>query len=173
MAAGGINGKKIDLKFQDTASKPEEGGSAAEKLATQENVLVAMGAVASGISLSAAPVFQRSGIPMVSPSSTNPTVTQQGDQIFRICFLDDFQGAACAVFARKDLKKEKAAILMNQDDAYSTGLGKFFKAKFEALGGKIVAEESFKKDTSEFNTQITNIKNANPDIIFVPAYWRR
>ncbi|MCA8914525.1 MAG: ABC transporter substrate-binding protein [Planctomycetes bacterium] len=170
-ATGGIKGKKIDLKFQDTASKPEEGGSAAEKLATQENVLVAMGAVASGISLSAAPVFQRSGIPMVSPSSTNPTVTQQGDQIFRICFLDDFQGASCAVFARKDLKKEKAAILMNQDDAYSTGLAKFFKAKFEALGGTIVKEESFKKDTSEFNTQITNIKNAAPDIIFVPAYY--
>ena len=170
-AAGGINGKKIDLRFQDTASKPEEGGSAAEKLATQENVLVAMGAVASSVSLNAAPVFERNGIPMISPSSTNPTVTQQGKNIFRICYLDDFQGGACAVFAYKDLEARKAAILANQDDAYSTGLAKFFKAKFEKLGGEVVAEEAFKANTSEFNTQITNIKGTNPDIIFVPAYY--
>ncbi len=170
-AAGGIKGKKIDLYFQDTESKPEIGGSAAEKLATQDGVLVAMGAVASGVSLNAAPVFQKKGIPMVSPSSTNPTVTQQGDNIFRICFLDDFQGGAMAVYAHKYLKAKRAAILMNQDDAYSTGLAKFFKAKFEALGGEVVKEESFKKGNSEFNTQITNIKNANPDVIFVPAYY--
>lgn len=170
-AAGGINGKKIDLRFQDTASKPEEGGSAAEKLATQENVLVAMGAVASSVSLNAAPVFERNGIPMISPSSTNPTVTQQGKNIFRICYLDDFQGGACAVFAYKDMKARKAAILANQDDAYSTGLAKFFKAKFEKLGGEIVAEEAFKANNSEFNTQITNIKGTEPDVIFVPAYY--
>jgi branched-chain amino acid transport system substrate-binding protein len=170
-AAGGIKGKKIDLRFQDTASDPQQGGNAATKLATQDGVFLAMGAVASGISLNAAPVFQENGIPMISPSSTNPTVTQQGDLIFRICYLDDFQGGACAVFAHKDMGAKKAAILSNQDDAYSTGLAKFFKAKFEALGGTIVAEESFKKGTSDFNTQVSNIKGKGADVIFVPAYY--
>lgn len=170
-AAGGINGKKINLRFEDTASDPQQGGNAATKLATGDSVFLAMGAVASGISLNAAPIFQEKGIPMISPSSTNPTVTQQGDQIFRICYLDDFQGGACAVFAHKDMKAKQAAILSNQDDAYSTGLAKFFKAKFESLGGKIVAEESFKKGNSDFNTQISNIKGKGADVIFVPAYY--
>jgi branched-chain amino acid transport system substrate-binding protein len=170
-AAGGIQGKKIKLIAYDTASKPEEGKSAATKLATQDGVLVAMGAVASGISLSAAPEFQRYKIPMVSPSSTNPTVTQQGDHIFRVCYLDDFQGGACAVFARKDLKAGKAAILQNQDDAYSTGLADFFEAKFKADGGEIVAKESYKKGTTDFNTQVTNIKGKSPDVVFVPCYY--
>ncbi|MCA8910304.1 MAG: ABC transporter substrate-binding protein [Planctomycetes bacterium] len=170
-ASGGINGKKIELRVEDTASDPQQGGNAATKLATGDSVFVALGAVASGISLNAAPIFQEKGIPMISPSSTNPTVTQQGDKIFRICYLDDFQGGACAVFAHKDLKAKKAAILSNQDDAYSTGLAKFFKAKFTKLGGEIVAEESFKKGNSDFNTQISNIKGKGADIIFVPAYY--
>lgn len=169
--AGGIKGRMIDLRFQDCASDPAQGGNAANKLISQDGVLIGLGAVASGISLNAAPVFQRAGVPMISPSSTNPTVTQQGDMIFRICYLDDFQGAACAVFAVKDLKAKKAAILMNQDDAYSTGLGKFFRVKFEKLGGEIVAEETYKKGTADFNTQITNIKGKNPDVVFVPVYY--
>lgn len=170
-ADGGINGKKIKLRVEDTASKPEEGGSAASKLATGDSVFLALGAVASSVSLNAAPVFQEKGIPMISPSSTNPTVTQQGDKVFRICYLDDFQGAACAVFASKELNAKKAAILSNQDDAYSTGLAKFFKSTFVKLGGEIVAEEQFKKGASDFTTQVTNIKGKGADVIFAPVYY--
>lgn len=169
--AGGIKGKMIDLRFYDTASKAEEAGNVATKLATQDKVLVAMGAVASGLSLAAAPVFEQNGVPMVSPSSTNPTVTQQGKNIFRICFLDDFQGGACAVFAYKELGKRKAAIIRNQDDAYSTGLADYFRLKFKALGGEVVADESYKKGTKEFASQITNVKAKEPDIIFLPCYY--
>ncbi|MCC6574323.1 MAG: ABC transporter substrate-binding protein [Planctomycetes bacterium] len=170
--AGGISKHLIDLRFQDCASEPAQGGNAATKLITQDGVLIGMGEVASGISLAAAPIFQKYGVPMISPSSTNPTVTQQGDMIFRICYLDDFQGAACALFANQNLNCKTAAILMNQDDAYSTGLGKFFRFKFEKLGGKIVAEETFKKGASDFNTQLTNIKGKNPDVIFAPVYYQ-
>jgi branched-chain amino acid transport system substrate-binding protein len=169
--AGGISGKEIELIPYDTASLAKEGGNSATKLVSQDKVLVAMGAVASSISLAAAPVFNDAGVPMVSPSSTNPEVTEIGENIFRICYLDDFQGGACAVFASKDLKKKKAAILKNQDDAYSTGLANYFALKFKALGGEIVKDESFSKGTKDFNTQITNIKGANPDIIFVPVYY--
>lgn len=170
-AAGGINGKKIRLRIEDTRSRPEEGGNAASKLATGDSVFLALGAVASSVSLNAAPVFQEYGIPMISPSSTNPTVTQQGDRIFRICYLDDFQGGACAVFARRELKAQKAAILTNQDDAYSTGLARFFKKKFEEMGGEIVAEEQFKKGASDFTTQVSNIKGEGADVIFTPVYY--
>jgi branched-chain amino acid transport system substrate-binding protein len=170
-ADGGINGKKIKLRVEDTRSLPEEGGNAASKLASGDSVFMGLGAVASSVSLNAAPVFKEKGIPMISPSSTNPTVTEQGDNIFRICYLDDFQGAACAVFAHKDMKARKAAILSNQDDAYSTGLARFFKAKFQALGGEIVADESFKKGTSDFTTQVTNIKGKGADVIFAPVYY--
>lgn len=170
-AAGGIKGKEIDLIFYDTASKAKEAGTAATKLASQDNVLVAMGAVASSLSLAAGPVFNDAGIPMVSPSSTNPDVTEVGKNIFRICYLDDFQGGACAIFASKDLKAKKAAILKNNDDAYSTGLADYFRLRFKALGGEIVAEEAYGKGTKDFNTQITNIKGKNPDIIFVPVYY--
>ncbi|MDC1142237.1 ABC transporter substrate-binding protein [Planctomycetota bacterium] len=170
-AAGGIKGKKIELFAYDTASLPKEGGNAASKLVSQDKVLMAMGAVASSISLAAAPVFNDAGIPMISPSSTNPDVTGIGENVFRICYLDDFQGGACAVFASKDLKAKKAAILRNQDDAYSTGLADYFSLKFKALGGEIVQDESYAGGTKDFNTQITNIKGANPDVIFVPVYY--
>jgi branched-chain amino acid transport system substrate-binding protein len=170
-AAGGIDGQPIRLVFHDTASRPEEGGNVATRLATQDRVLVAMGAVASGVSLSAAPVFQTQGVPMVSPSSTNPTVTEQGDMIFRICYLDDFQGGACAVFAYKDLGNRRAAILRKRDDAYSAGLASFFSSKFTGLGGEIVRDEAFADGTTDFNTQISNIRGANPDIVFCPVYY--
>lgn len=169
-AAGGIKGKKIKLVHTDTASKNEEGKTSATKLATQDGVFVAMGAIESGISLTAAPEFQKYGIPMVSPSSTNPTVTQQGSFIFRICYLDDFQGAACAMFAMTDLKAKKAAVLQDQDSPYSTGLADFFEARFKKMGGEVF-RESYKKGTTDFKTQVTNIKSKGPDVVFIPSYY--
>ncbi|MBZ0136525.1 MAG: ABC transporter substrate-binding protein [Planctomycetes bacterium] len=170
-AAGGINGKQVELVFYDIASKPEEAKSAATKLATQDKVLVGMGAVASSLSLTAAPTFQTNGVPMVSPSSTFPPVTEKGDLIFRICFTDEFAGAALAQFAFEDLGKRKAAIIMNQDDPYSTGLANYFKARFEQLGGKVETTEKFANNTSDFNTQVDNVKSATPDIVFAPVYY--
>src|SRR5687767_7378104 len=111
---GGVNGKKIVLVTKDTRSSPEQAQTVAKELATQDKVAVAIGSVESGQSIKAAPVFQEAGIPMVSPSSTNPDVTKQGDCIFRVCYLDDFQGAACATFAYKDLNFRKAAIIYAQ-----------------------------------------------------------
>lgn len=170
-ASGGIQGKKIELVFYDIASKPEEAKNASTKLATQDKVLVGMGAVASSLSLTAAPTFQTNGVPMVSPSSTFPPVTEKGDLIFRICFTDEFAGAALALFAHNDLSKRKAAIIMNQDDPYSTGLANYFSAKFESLGGTIATTEKFSSNTSDFNTQVDNVKATNPDIVFAPVYY--
>jgi len=168
---GGVKGKKLKPVYKDTASKPEEAGTVARQLVSQDKVAVAIGSVESGQSLVAAPIFQEAGVPMVSPSSTNPLVTQKGDRIFRVCYLDDFQGAACAAFAFKDMKAKKAAILAKADDPYSTGLAQFFKAKFEKLGGKIVSEQDYRGKLTDFSTQVSNIKPTEPEVVFVPVYY--
>jgi branched-chain amino acid transport system substrate-binding protein len=170
-ASGGVNGKKITLVTKDTRSSPEQAQTVAKELATQDKVAVAIGSVESGQSIKAAPVFQEAGIPMVSPSSTNPDVTKQGDCIFRVCYLDDFQGAACAAFAFKDLGFRKAAIIFAQDDDYSKGLADFFRTSFKGMGGSIVEEAAFQGNASEFKDQVTKIAAANPDVIFAPVYY--
>lgn len=170
-AAGGIGGKKLVIVDKDTRSKPEEAQTVAKQLATQDKVAVAIGSVESGQSIKAAPVFQEAGIPMVSPSSTNPDVTKQGDRIFRVCYLDDFQGQACAAFAFKDLGLKKAAIIFAQDDDYSRGLADFFRTSFKAMGGTIVEDVAFQGEVSEFKDQVSKIASANPEVIFAPVYY--
>ena len=108
---------------------------------------------------------------MISPTSTNPEVTRKGDYIFRACFIDPFQGDVMARFAFNTLKVKNVAVLTDKKSDYSVGLAKFFKEKFIALGGKIVADESYQGDDKEFKPQLTNIRAANPDAIFVPGYY--
>ncbi|MCZ7605446.1 MAG: ABC transporter substrate-binding protein [Planctomycetota bacterium] len=171
--AGGINGKKLVIIAKDTRSKPEEAQTVAKQLASQDKVAVAIGSVESGQSIKAAPVFQEAGIPMVSPSSTNPDVTKQGDRIFRVCYLDDFQGQACAAFAYKDLNLRKAALIYAQDDDYSKGLAQYFREAFKGMGGSIVEEAPFQGDVSEFKDQVSKIAAAGPDVIFAPVYYAK
>lgn len=172
-AAGGIGGKKIRVIAKDTRSKPEEAQTVAKQLATQDKVVAAIGSVESGQSIKAAPVFQEAGIPMVSPSSTNPDVTKQGDRIFRVCYLDDFQGQACADFAFKDMKATKAGLLYAADDDYSKGLAGFFRDHFRKLGGEIVAEATFQGDVSEFKDQVSAVAAKAPAVVFVPVYYSK
>lgn len=171
--AGGINGKKLVIIAKDTRSKPEEAQTVAKQLASQDKVAVAIGSVESGQSIKAAPVFQEAGIPMVSPSSTNPDVTKQGDRIFRVCYLDDFQGQACAAFAYKYLNLRKAALIYAQDDDYSKGLAQYFREAFKGMGGSIVEEAPFQGDVSEFKDQVSKIAAAGPDVIFAPVYYAK
>ena len=168
--AGGIEGRKLEIVFYDACSKPEEARVGASKLAEHEGVVAVIGCVASSLSLNAAPVLQKAGIPMISPSSTNPTVTEQGDMIFRACFMEEFQGSALAWYTINDIKVEKAAILTNRDDPYSTGLGKYFKEKFVALRGSVVAEESFTQGTVKYEIQLANIKKSGAEVLFLPVY---
>ncbi|MCB9894303.1 MAG: ABC transporter substrate-binding protein [Planctomycetes bacterium] len=169
--AGGIGGQEIEIVFQDCASKPEEAESAAKVLTAKKKVVACIGCVASGLTLAAGPVFQKAGVPLISPTATNPTVTQQGKMIFRGCFMDDFQGEGIAVYAFSDMKAKTAAILSNQDDAYSTALAGFFKDKFIELGGKIVSERSFRYTAEDYSTEISAIKAAAPDVVFAPVYY--
>jgi len=169
--AEGSLGKKIRVYVEDDRSKAEEGATAAKKLIQQRKVHAVLGEVASSISLAAAPIAQKAGIPMISPASTNPDVTKVGNFIFRVCFIDPFQGEAMAKFAFNNLKARSAAIITDIKNDYSVGLAKYFKETFVKLGGKIVSEPSYSAGDIEFRAQLTSLKNKNADVIFIPGYY--
>src|SRR5262249_33258006 len=135
------------------------------------HVMAVLGEVASSLSLAAGPICQRYGVPMISPSSTNPKVTQVGDMVFRVCFLDPFQGEVMARFAWNTLKAKKVAIFKDQANAYSVGLAEFFEKTYKKLGGNVVAAQAYSAGDNDFKSQLTNIKSASPDAIFVPGYY--
>jgi branched-chain amino acid transport system substrate-binding protein len=170
-ANGGVLGKKIDLITEDDQSLAGMSATVVRKLISSDGVVAVLGEVASSRSLEAAPICQENKIPMISPSSTNPKVTEVGDYIFRVCFIDPFQGTVMANFARKTLKLQNVAVLTEVSSDYSLGLAKFFKEGFTKDGGKIVAEGNYSHGDKDFNAQLTAIKAANPDGIFVPGYY--
>ncbi len=170
-AAGGVLGKKIQLLTEDDQSQAGQPATVVRKLISSDGVVAILGEVASSKSLEAAPICQENKIPMISPSSTNPKVTETGDYIFRVCFIDPFQGTVMANFARKTLKLQNVAVLTDVKSDYSLGLAKFFKESFIADGGKIVAELNYSGGDKDFSAQLTAIKAENPDGIFVPGYY--
>lgn len=170
-AAGGVNGRKIALTVEDDQGRTEQAKTVVEKLINQDKVVAVLGEVASSNTLAAAPVAQSAKIPMITPSSTNPRVTQVGDYIFRVCFLDDFQGSSIAKFAANDLKGKTAAILGDVNSDYSKGLTEFFEKEFTKLGGQVVAKEAYTQTDPDFKAQLTKIRNLNPDVIYVPGYY--
>ncbi|MDX6575173.1 MAG: branched-chain amino acid transport system substrate-binding protein [Blastocatellia bacterium] len=170
-AAGGINGKQVELDVQDDRSDPSEAATIVTKFVTQDGVNAILGEVASSRSIAAAPIAQNAKIPMLTPSSTNPEVTKKGDYIFRSCFIDPVQGAAIAQFAARTLNAKRAGIMVDRKNDYSTGLEKFISQTFTKLGGQMVVTQSYQAGDQDFNAQITSIKGANPDVIFVPGYY--
>jgi branched-chain amino acid transport system substrate-binding protein len=170
-ASGGLLGKQVRVITEDDQSKPEEAKTAVLKLIKQNKVIALLGEVASSRSLAAAPEAQKSKIPMISPASTNPKVTEVGDFIFRACFVDSFQGEAMARFARETLKFDKVAVLKDIKNDYSVGLADFFEKTFAASGGEIVEIQSYSEGDIDFRAQLTAIKNKNPQAIFVPGYY--
>jgi branched-chain amino acid transport system substrate-binding protein len=168
---GGVLGKQIKLLVEDDQSKPEEAGTVVTKLINQSGVSAVLGHVASSHSLAAAPICQSNSIPMISPSSTNPRVTQVGNYIFRVCFIDPFQGAVMAKFAADTLKLKKVAILVDVRSDYSVGLQTFFRQQFRQLGGEVVVEQSYSQGDSDFRAQLTAIKAANPEAVYLPGYY--
>jgi branched-chain amino acid transport system substrate-binding protein len=170
-AAGGINGKQVELLVQDDRSDASEAATIVTKFVTQDQVHAVIGEVASSRSIAAAPIAQNAKIPMLTPSSTNPEVTKKGDFIFRSCFIDPYQGAAIAQFAAKTLGAKTAAIMVDRKNDYSTGLEKVISAVFTRFGGKIVATQSYQEGDQDFNAQLTSLKGSNPEVIFVPGYY--
>jgi branched-chain amino acid transport system substrate-binding protein len=170
-AAGGVLGKKIDLLTEDNQSQPGQTSTIVRKFVTQDKVVAILGDLTSSATLEGGPIAQAAGIPMVTPLATNPKVTKIGDYIFRVCFIDEFQGRVMARFALEELKSRKAAILTDTKQDYSVGLSGFFKDTFVHGSGEVVREQSYSSGDTDFRAQLTSIKSAGPDVIFLPGYY--
>lgn len=169
--AGGINGHKIDIIIEDDKGSPEVAAQLTGKLIDRYKVIAIIGAGASGNSLAAAPKAQSAHVPLIAPSSTNPAVTQAGDYIFRACFIDAFQGEVMAKFAAHTLKAKKAAIMLDFNSPYSRGLTDFFEFSFAKLDGQIVVKQSYSQGDADYRGQLSLIKAAEPDVIYIPGYY--
>lgn len=170
-AAGGLNGRKVELREYDTRGDAGEAKLAVERLVKSDKVAAVLGEVASKLSLAGGPVCQEAGVPMITPSSTNPRVTEIGDYIFRVCFIDPFQGYAGAKFARENLKARTAALLVDQAQAYAVGLAEQFEEHFKKQGGAIATRQTYTGGANDFTAQLTSIRSAHPDVIYIPGYY--
>jgi len=168
---GGVLGKQIQLIEFDNKSTPLNSRAAAKE-AVKANVVTVIGANWSSNSLAIAPVLQKARIPMITPLSTNPAVTLVGNYIFRICYIDSFQGKAMANFVSHDLKAETAGVLINANRKYSEGLAQYFVQQYKSLGGKILFQENYLEQTVNFESIINKIKKFQPKIVFLPGHTK-
>ena len=166
---GGVDGKKIQLLVEDDASTPEGGKSAAEKLVS-DGIIGLLGEVSSGITQPMSQVSFENGIPHIAVGATKTTITDMGSNVFRVCYTDDFQGPVMAKFAY-DQGLRNVAIMTDEKQPYSQYLSKTFKEFFTKLGGTIAAEQSYESGQTTFTGQLSNIKSANPDGLFLSGYF--
>lgn len=169
-AAGGINGKKVQLLVGDSASTPEGGKTAAEKLLA-DGCIGLIGEVASGITIQMANVAFEKGVPVVAIGATKTTLTDIGNNVFRVCYTDDFQGPVMAKFAYEELGLRKVGLMTDNKQPYSVGLSDAFRAAFTKMGGEIVDEQFYESGQTQFSGQLTNMKAKNPDGIFMSGYF--
>ena len=170
-AAGGVLGRKLELLTEDDQSKPGESATVVKKLISRDKVVAILGELTSGRTLEAAPVAQAAKIPLVSPGATAVEVTAKGNYIFRVCFIDEFQGTVMAKFALETLKVRRVALLSSVSSAQSVGLSKFFRERLTAGGGTIALEQKYSEGDKDFRAQLTAIKAANVEALFVPGYY--
>ena len=170
-AGGLLGGRPLRMLVEDNQSRPEEASNAVTKLITQDGVVAVVGEVASRRTLAAAPVAQRYQVPLVTPASTNERVTEVGDYVFRICFIDPFQGEVLSKFAYNDLGARRAAVLRDIQEDYSVGLTNSIVEHFTALGGQVLDPISYSKADPDFRAVLTQIRSQNPDVIFATGYY--
>lgn len=170
-AAGGLNGRKIELLTYDDKGDSKEAGTAVTRLITSDHVVAVLGEVASSLSLAGGSVCEQYSVPMISPSSTNPSVTRGKKMVFRVCFIDPFQAAAIARFMTENLHLKKAAILFDQTQAYSKGLRDDFTTAIKRMGGEVVSDQAYNGGDTDFSAQLTKIKDSGAEIIFIPGYY--
>jgi len=173
---GGVNGKKIEVIKVDNKSDASESTNAAIKLTSKDKVHAIIGPATSGNTKAEVQVATDNQTVVIAPAATDPGVTlgEDGkvkDYIFRMCYIDPFQGTVAANFAADDLKVKTAAVYADNSSDYAKGLAAAFKETFTAAGGTIVAEEAYVGKDTDFRATLTNIKSANPEFVFIPGYY--
>jgi branched-chain amino acid transport system substrate-binding protein len=170
-----VGGKTYDVELviEDNESKAESAVTAANKMITQDEVLIMIGPQSSKQAVPAGGKANELATPMVSPWSTNPNTTLDRPWIFRACFLDPFQGPVVANFVTEEFGFTKAGVLYDIGSDYPKGLAEFFKQAWEDLhgAGSVVAFESFSTGDVDFSAQLTKIKDAGAEFLFTPQYY--
>ena len=164
-----VDGKKIELVVVDNKSDKVEAANAVKRLIEKDKVRAIVGTYGSSLAMAGGEVAEKAGVPMVGTSCTNPLVTQGKKYVFRVCFIDPFQGAGAADYALKELKAKTAAMLIEVTEDYSVGLGNFFKQNFTKNGGKILSVMNYQKGDQDFTAQLTEIISKSPDVLYIPA----
>ena len=168
----GIHGRKIRLIIENNRGSPKETAKAVRKLINKNNVHVIFGSISSSNTLAGAPIAQNAQVPMMTPFSTNETVTQKGNYIFRICFTDNFQGVVMSKFARESLGRNKALVIVDPASDYSRGLKKVFIQDFKQRGGTVIEGEfTYKEGEKDFYSLLKKVQQASPDVVFIPGYY--
>lgn len=169
---GGINGKNIELIFEDDQADQNAAMNAFNKLVDNDKVVAILGGVTSAPTLAIAPKATTAKVPLITPTGTEPNITKNGGEyVFRGCYVDSYQGSILASYASNDLKAKKAAVLYNVGSDYSKGIADTFKADYEKAGGKVSQFLTYSNDDKDFNAQLTKIKNDNPEIVILPDYY--
>lgn len=168
-AAGGVKGAKLKVVYEDTQAEPKAAVSAMRKLLNSNTIPAVVGDYISSNVLAAAPILEENKVVLISPGASNPKITDAGEYIFRNWPSDALQGVVNAQFAQQNLKWKRVAILYI-NNAYGTGLRDVFQKQFAQRGGQIVATEAFAQGATDFRTQLTKVKSAKPDGIYLLAY---
>ncbi len=166
-----VLGKKVEFVVADTKSDKIEAANAMSRLIEKDKVIAVIGEMISGDTMAGAPIAEKAKIPVVSPTATNPLVTQGKKYIFRVCFIDPVQGDVAAKYAFHTLRAKRAALIVDKSQDYCVGLAKFFKDAFTRLGGQIVAETYCVTEDKDFSAQLSTIKPTNPEVIYAPNYY--
>jgi branched-chain amino acid transport system substrate-binding protein len=166
-----VLGKKVELFVVDNKSDKVESANAVKRLISRDKVHAVIGTYGSSLAMAGGEVAEKAGIPMVATSATNPLVTMGKEYIFRVCFIDPYQGAGAATYAINELGAQKAALLTDVANDYAVGLAGFFERSFEKMGGEIVAKLRYNSGDQDFTAQLTEIISKEPDVMFIPAYF--
>jgi branched-chain amino acid transport system substrate-binding protein len=170
-AKGGVLGRPLEYYVEDIQSKQGEAATSVKKLISRDKVVMVFGGNASANSLEAGPICQNAKVPMMAISSTNPKVTEVGNYIFRICFIDPFQGAVLSKFAHDSLHAQRVALMTAVNSPYSVGLSSVLRQDFTTRGGEIVAEQKYVEGDKDFRAQLTAIRSSHPDVIAATGFY--
>ncbi len=168
---GGINGKQIALEIEDDQSNTQDVPGIVEHLIKEHRVHALIAEPVSTRAMMAAPIAQQNRIVMISSASVKPELTQQGDYIFRACFISSTEGEAIAKFAVERLKAKKVAIILDEKNDYAVVLAGFFADAFKKLGGEIVSQQKYEANATDLSSQMDAIKTAAPDVVFAPGFY--
>ena len=170
-AAGGTLGQPIQLIVEDNGSKAGETATIVRKFISQDKVVAILGDLTSSATMEGAPLAQAAKIPLLTPSATNVAITKIGNYIFRSCFIDPFTGKIMAKFALDRLNARQAIVMTDVKQDYSVGLTEAIRQYFSQNGARISNTLSYSSGDTDFRTQLTGVRMAHPDVVFLPGYY--